>query len=90
MSKTIGTCLNMCFGGWYATESTRSWYVCSFPFRPLLTLQGGAIAVLGGGLLGTVGSGIAFFAAPSMGVGIGIGVVTAMVKVRVHQDNADL
>lgn len=44
-------------------------------------LQGGAIAVLGGGLLGTVGSGIAFFAAPSFGVGIGIGIVTALVKV---------
>ncbi|WRT68561.1 uncharacterized protein IL334_005538 [Kwoniella shivajii] len=41
---------------------------------------GGAVAVLGGGLVGTLGSGIAFFAAPGIGVGMGIGVITAITK----------
>lgn len=39
------------------------------------------MAALGGGLLGTIGSGLAFFAAPSIGVGMGIGVITAILKV---------
>lgn len=36
---------------------------------------------MGGGLLGTLGSGLAFFAAPGIGVGMGIGVITAILKV---------
>ena len=39
------------------------------------------IAAVGGTLLGTLGSGLAFFAAPGILGGMGIGVVTAMVKV---------
>lgn len=42
---------------------------------------GAVVAALGGTLLGTLGSGIAFFAAPSLGVGMGIGVITAIAKV---------
>lgn len=36
-------------------------------------------------MLGTLGSGIAFFAAPSLGVGMGIGVITAMAKVSSYR-----
>ncbi|WVQ68416.1 uncharacterized protein L199_006624 [Kwoniella botswanensis] len=41
---------------------------------------GAAVAAIGGGLLGTIGSGLAFFAAPSIGVGMGLGVITGIVK----------
>ncbi|KAL7422493.1 hypothetical protein Q5752_003141 [Cryptotrichosporon argae] len=41
---------------------------------------GAAAAALGGGLLGTVGSGVAFFAAPSLGVGMALGVGVAVIK----------
>ncbi|WVO21334.1 uncharacterized protein IAS62_002642 [Cryptococcus decagattii] len=40
----------------------------------------GCLAALGGGLLGTLGSGLAFFAAPGIGIGMGIGVITAILK----------
>jgi hypothetical protein len=42
---------------------------------------GAVVAVIGGGLLGTLGSGLAFFAAPSVGMGMAIGVITAIAKV---------
>ncbi|WWD19219.1 hypothetical protein CI109_103677 [Kwoniella shandongensis] len=41
---------------------------------------GAVIAAVGGGLLGTLGSGLAFFAAPGIGVGMGVGVLTAVAK----------
>ncbi|WWC63457.1 uncharacterized protein I303_106060 [Kwoniella dejecticola CBS 10117] len=41
---------------------------------------GAAVAAIGGGLLGTIGSGLAFFAAPGIGVGMGLGVLTAIFK----------
>ncbi|WWC90516.1 uncharacterized protein L201_005452 [Kwoniella dendrophila CBS 6074] len=41
---------------------------------------GAAVAAIGGGLLGTLGSGLAFFAAPGIGVGMGLGVITGIVK----------
>jgi hypothetical protein len=43
---------------------------------------GAIAAALGGTLLGTLGSGVAFFAAPGIGVGMAIGVITATAKVR--------
>lgn len=42
---------------------------------------GALVATLGAGLLGTLGSGLAFFAAPGIGGGMAIGVITAMIKV---------
>jgi hypothetical protein len=42
---------------------------------------GAVVAVIGGGLLGTLGSWLAFFAAPSVGMGLAIGVTTAVAKV---------
>jgi hypothetical protein len=44
---------------------------------------GAVAAVLGGTLLGTMGSGLAFFAAPGILGGMGIGLATAVAKVRV-------
>ncbi|KAK8854640.1 hypothetical protein IAR55_003379 [Kwoniella newhampshirensis] len=41
---------------------------------------GALVAAVGGGLLGTLGSGLAFFAAPGIGVGMGVGVLTAVAK----------
>ncbi|WVR09444.1 hypothetical protein IAU60_006511 [Kwoniella sp. DSM 27419] len=41
---------------------------------------GAAVAAIGGTFLGTIGSGLAFFAAPSIGVGMGIGVITGLAK----------
>ncbi|BEJ14025.1 hypothetical protein CspHIS471_0311990 [Cutaneotrichosporon sp. HIS471] len=41
---------------------------------------GGAIALVGTGVLGALGTGIAWFAAPSMGMGIGMGISWAIVK----------
>lgn len=42
---------------------------------------GAAVAFVGTGVLGALGTGIAWFAAPSMGMGIGMGVTWALVKV---------
>lgn len=42
---------------------------------------GALVAAVGGTLLGTLGSGLAFFAAPGIGAGMGIGVLTAVAKV---------
>ena len=42
---------------------------------------GAVIATVGAGLLGTLGSGMAFFAAPGLLGGAGIGLATAVVKV---------
>lgn len=42
---------------------------------------GAVAAVLGGTLLGTLGSGLAFFAAPGILGGMGIGLATAVAKV---------
>lgn len=60
-------------------------YVIKYVIRRLIRYAkyaaiGGVVAVLGGTMLGTLGSGLAFFAAPSLGVGMGIGVITAMAK----------
>ncbi|GMK53737.1 hypothetical protein CspeluHIS016_0103230 [Cutaneotrichosporon spelunceum] len=41
---------------------------------------GGAIALVGTGVLGALGTGIAWFAAPSMGMGIGMGITWAIIK----------
>ena len=61
-------------------------YILKYAIRRLLRYAkyaavGAIIAAVGGTLLGTVGSGLAFFAAPSIGVGMGIGVITAIAKV---------
>ncbi|WVF67523.1 hypothetical protein IAT40_002279 [Kwoniella sp. CBS 6097] len=66
-----------------ALTTTR--YVVRYLIRRLLryakyALAGAAIAAIGGGILGTVGSGLAFFAAPGIGVGMGMGVLTAVAK----------
>lgn len=66
--------------------STDLRYVLRYVIRRLIRYAkyaaiGGIAAVLGGTLLGTLGSGIAFFAAPSLGVGMGLGVLTAVTKV---------
>ncbi|ORX38329.1 hypothetical protein BD324DRAFT_620453 [Kockovaella imperatae] len=66
-----------------ALTTTR--YVIRYAIRRLIRYAkyaavGAIVAALGGTLLGTLGSGIAFFAAPSIPVGMGIGVITAMVK----------
>lgn len=42
---------------------------------------GGAIAFVGTGVLGALGTGIAWFAAPSMGMGVGMGITWAIIKV---------
>ncbi|WWC71419.1 uncharacterized protein I206_105375 [Kwoniella pini CBS 10737] len=66
-----------------ALTTTR--YVVKYIIRRLIRYAkyaavGAAIAAIGGGLLGTLGSGLAFFAAPGIGVGMGIGVLTAITK----------
>lgn len=48
---------------------------------------GAIVAAIGGGLLGTLGSGIAFFAAPGIGAGMAIGVATAVLKVCVFRSS---
>ncbi|KAK1927295.1 hypothetical protein DB88DRAFT_507390 [Papiliotrema laurentii] len=70
-----------------ATRSalTTTRYVLRYAIRRLIRYAkyaaiGAIAAALGGTLLGTLGSGIAFFAAPSIGVGMGIGVITAIAK----------
>lgn len=42
------------------------------------------MAVLGSTVLGTLGSGLAFFAAPGILGGAGIGMITALAKVRLR------
>ncbi|ORY35711.1 hypothetical protein BCR39DRAFT_511688 [Naematelia encephala] len=66
-----------------ALSTTR--YVIRYIVRRLLryakyAAYGALITTIGGGLLGTLGSGLAFFAAPSIGLGMGIGVITALTK----------
>ncbi|KAK4684192.1 hypothetical protein P7C73_g6006, partial [Tremellales sp. Uapishka_1] len=64
---------------------TTTRYVLKYAIRRLFRYAkyaavGAIVAAIGGGLLGTVGSGLAFFAAPSIGVGMSIGVLTAVGK----------
>ncbi|WVQ79728.1 hypothetical protein IAT38_001828 [Cryptococcus sp. DSM 104549] len=66
-----------------ALNTTR--YVLRYAIRRLIRYAkyaavGALVAAIGGGLLGTLGSGLAFFAAPGIGVGMGIGVLTAVAK----------
>lgn len=74
--------------------STDLRYVLRYVIRRLIRYAkyaaiGGIAAVLGGTLLGTLGSGIAFFAAPSLGVGMGLGVLTAVTKVSKELSRAE-
>ncbi|WVW85450.1 hypothetical protein I302_107488 [Kwoniella bestiolae CBS 10118] len=64
---------------------TTARYAIKYVIRRLIryakyAFVGAAVAAIGGGLLGTIGSGLAFFAAPSIGVGMGLGVIIAIVK----------
>ncbi|CAD6568466.1 MAG: hypothetical protein TREMPRED_004548 [Tremellales sp. Tagirdzhanova-0007] len=68
-----------------ATRSalTTTRYVLRYAIRRLVRYAkyaavGAVMAAVGTTLLGTVGSGLAFFAAPGIGAGMGIGVITAI------------
>lgn len=49
---------------------------------------GAAAAVVGTTVLGALGTGMAWFAAPSLGMGIGTGIIWGLVKVSVRADGA--
>lgn len=61
-------------------------YVIRYAIRRLLRVAkyaviGAGIAFIGTGLLGTLGTGLAWFAVPSTGMGIGMGITWGLIKV---------
>lgn len=66
---------------------TSSRYILRYVIHRLMRVAkyaaiGAAVAFVGTGVLGAVGSGVAWFMAPGIGMGMGVGMVWACVKVR--------
>lgn len=64
-------------------------YVLRYAIRRMLRVAkyaaiGGAIAFVGTGVLGALGTGMAWFAAPGMLGGMGMGITWAIIKVCIY------